>query len=297
MCCEVSDDFETRVTKQLADVSAGSSKLGVFVSRTNLLATVNLGASTVTIPFESQTLPPPGHPVVVEVRNEKLVVTGPARPLPGTGTITATGSPRATVTAWGVAYVLRYNPNYTPVVSHLVGIVWDVDGGTITGQVSAVSDVVVPNVNVPPAMGKFHPDPFLAIDSGSRDAGGFDNRDVWASVSYTGAWWYGSVVKDTIPDTARILSALIYLNPRQISGGAPLIQVHTEANRVGGVIPFTGATYALPSRSGWEPIPLTFIDYLKVNSGGIGMNHGGYTIFRGTQSDGLSGALDITWEV
>ena len=42
-------------------------------------------------------------------------------------------------------------------------------------------------------------------------------------------------------------------------------------------------------------IPTSFIDYLKANTGGVGMDGGGYSIWAGVQADGLSGALDITY--
>ena len=38
-----------------------------------------------------------------------------------------------------------------------------------------------------------------------------------------------------------------------------------------------------------------FSGSVKSNAGGVGFEHGGYSIFRGTQSDQLSGALDISW--
>lgn len=289
------DDLGRRVTASLGRVPQMSSKVAVFVSRSGYYATVNLGESTVALPFVGLSLPPAGHPVQVELRGRQLVVTGPARPLPGIGTITATGSPRATVTAWGISYTLRYRSSYTPVLSDEVEISWLGDEGTIQGKVTATSNVVAPATIDPASTLTYHPEPFTATDSGSY-ASGWAQRDVWASDSYLGAWFYGSKVKDTIPDAAVIKDAQLYLNPRQIQGAAPNLQLHTSASKPSGAVTFTGTASPLSVKSGWVPVPLAFIDFLKANDGGIGFNHGGYNIYRGTQADQLSGALDITWE-
>jgi len=241
-------------------------------------------------------LPPAGHPVQLEQRGGRVVITGPARPLPGVGVITATGSPRATVTAWGVAYSLPYRSGYTPVLSDNVEISWSSDGGVIQGKVTATSNVVAPAINTAPALRTYAPDPFTAIDSASFGPYGWNTRDVWSSNTYVGAWFYGSKIRDSIPDTARILSAAIYLNPRQLQGAAPNFRYHTSNTRPGGTVTFGGTTFALPLVRGWTPVPLAFIDFLKVNAGGVGFQNGGYSIYRGTQADQLSGALDISWE-
>lgn len=293
----MSVDYASRVTRQLAEILPVQSKLGVFVKRDGIKAVVNIGLTTVTLPFVGMYLPPTGHPVQLEMRDGQLVVSGPARPLPGVGKITGTGSPRATVTAWGVPYLLPYRSGYTPVMGHDVEIAWTADGGVIQGQVTATSDVVAPGTNPGGGGGAFHPSPFTAIDSGSRySSGGWVNSDVYASSSMTGGWFYGSKIRDTIPDAATITLARIYLSPRQTQFGPPRLQVHTSPSKAG-ALTWVGSYYELGSRSGWVSIPVGFIDYLKVNPGGLGMNHGGYDVYRGVPADGLSGALDIAWTV
>jgi len=293
----MSDDFAARTANALAAVPVAAAKVGEFVERDGFRAVVNLGESTVSLPFVGMYLPPAGHPVQLELRAGQMVVTGPARPLPGIGVISATGTPRATVTAWGVDYLLPYRSSYTPVLGHNVEIQWTSDDGVIQGQVTATSNTVAPPVIPGGGVQPFHPDPFTAVDSASWGATyGWNTRDVWASDSYIGAWFYGSKIKDTIPDGAVIKSAAIFLSPRQVSGAAPNLRYHTSATRPGGAVTFAGTTFVLPSRTGWVSIPLAFIDYLKANNGGIGFDHGGYNIFRGTQADGQSGALDISWE-
>lgn len=294
----MSTDYASQITKQLAAIQPVQSKIGVFVSRDGFKAIVNIGTSTVTLPFVGMYLPPAGHPVQLEMRAGQLVVAGPARPLPGVGKITGTGSPRATVTAWGAAYALPYRSGYAPVLNDDVEIAWTADGGVIQGKVTATSAAVAPGTNPGGGGGYFRPAPFTAIDSGSRydSGGGWINTNVYASSSMTGGWFYGSKIADTIPDSAVINLARIYLNPAQTQFGPPRLQVHTSPTKAG-ALSWVGSYYELPARSGWVDIPLAFIDYLKSNQGGLGMNHGGYDIYRGVPSDGLSGALDIAWTV
>lgn len=293
----MSSDFASRVSAQMAQMPSIQSKLGVFVARDGYRATVNIGPETVTLPFVGMYLPPTGHSVQLEMRDNQLVVTGPARPLPGMGKITGTGTPRATVTAWGTPYTLPFRSGYTPVLNDDVEIAWTGDGGIIQGKVTAVTVVVPPETSPGGGGGSFHPAPFTATGSGTFNPsyGKWISDDVYASSSTTGAWFYGSKVADTIPDGATVTTARIYLSPRSTSGAAPILQLHTSAWRPGGAVTFTGAGFALPARSGWVDIPIFMIDHLKVYGGGLGLNHGGYSIFRGTPADALSGALDIAW--
>lgn len=290
-------DYASRVAEQFARITPVQSKLGIFVERAGTHAVVNLGDGTVRLPFVGMYLPPSGHPVQVESRDGKTVVTGPARPLPGAGVIVTVNAPYAAVLAWDIMYTLPYRAGYEPSSGHNVEISWSADGGVIQGQVSAISDDPTPDVVPPPSGGSFHPAPFTAIDSGTYNPayGKWISGDVWASTSTTSAWFYGSKVVDSIPDAATITLARIYLPPRSTSGAAPILQAHSAATKPGGAVTFIGSGYPLPARAGWVDIPAAFIDHLKVNGGGLGFNHGGYNIYAGVGSDGLSGALDIAW--
>lgn len=290
--------FAERITAQVQAVPITSVKVAVFVAREGFKAVVSTGESVVTLPFNGQALPPAGHPVQLEYRANQLVVAGPARPLPQRGVITGVGSPLSTVASWGIDYDLPTTADYLPVVGDVVELSWSLDGGLIRRKAGEVATAVAPETIPASTEALFHPGPFTAIDSGTFNPSyrKWISADVWASDSTTGAWFVGPKVRNTIPDNAQTVSAAIYLNPRQVVGDAPILQVHTSASRPGGAVVFVGAGYALPARSGWVKIPLEFIDYLKVNDGGLGLNHGGYSIFRGTQADALSGALDISWK-
>jgi hypothetical protein len=289
-------DYASRMAQQLAQIKPVRSKTATFVGFEGSLAVVNTGETTIRVPFTGQTLPPPGYAVQLEVRDGQVTVTGSAVPLPDTGVILATGEYLATVDANGIDYELPYQSAYLPIVGDQVEITWTRDTGVIQGKVTAFPVATAPPVAAPVTGGSFHPAPFTAVDSGSYGSRWFTG-DVYASDSNTGAFFYGSKVRDSIPDNAAITGARIYLNPRQSSGAAPILRAHTSATKPGGPVTFTGAGYALPARSGWVNIPTSMVDFLKANNGGIGFEHGGYSIFRGVSSDGLSGALDISWTV
>lgn len=281
-----------------ASMPKTAAKLGVFVDRVGNLVRVNTGGTTVTLPFVGLSLPPAGHSVQMQQTNGQMVVTGPARPLPGKGILTATGSPRATVTAWEVEYSLPYMGSYTPVLNDEVAITWTTDGGLITGSLSAPPKPIVVEAPQPapdPGPQQYHPAPFTAVDAGSFQAGRWTKADVWASDSLTGFWFYGPAIKDTIPDGAVINSAAIYLSPTRQQFAAPNLQAHNASTRPPGEPAFVGGQHQPGGRSGWQPIPVAFVDFLKGNDGGIGVNHGGYNVFRSLAQDSLSGALDISY--
>jgi hypothetical protein len=288
--------FERRISELLAAVPSLQSKVGVFVSRQGNQVTVNVGETTVTLPFTGITLPPPGHPVRIESRSGTLVVTGAARPLPGQGIITAAGSPTATVTAWDVAYQLPFRAGYTPAVNDQVDISWSADGGIIQGSLSTtpVSPTVAPEKKPAAGPKTYHPAPFTATWSGTWNGSRWWLNDVWAGDNSFGAWGYGGKIADSIPDSAEIVSAAIYLPGFYLFGAMPNLGWHTSGDQPAGNVALNAAA-ALPDRNGWVTIPTSIIDALKTSAGGVGFNHGGFNKYRGTQADGLSGALDITW--
>lgn len=287
----------SRLTDQLAAIPVVGVKTGVLVSRVGTDVLVNLGDSSALLGVSAQQLPPAGHPVIVQTLDGRVTVTGPARSLPGRGVITALGSPRVTVLAWDVSYTLPVSGSYTPALNDEVSITWDLDGGLVTGSISAPTNVAPPPAVSGPAGQAFHPAPFMTIDSGSFQSGRWTKADVWASDSLVGAWFTGPAVADTIPDGAEVTYSAIYLDPTRTGGDPPNIQVHTSNTRPSGAPTFIGAPFQPAGRSGWQRIPTSMIDYIKVNGGGIGLNHGGYNVFRSKgDSSGLSGALDIAWQ-
>jgi hypothetical protein len=286
---------DRQIDQALASIPSVSSKLGTFVRRDGARVVVSLGGKQVVLPFVGASLPPVGASVQVESRPGGVVVTGAAAPLPGVAKVTAVAAPMVTVAAWGREYTLRHASGYVPVVGHEVSVSWSADGGLVQDRVSAPAPVQAAPEQPLPATSSFHPGPFTATGSGSYGSRWFTN-DVYASSSNTGGWWYGSKIRDTIPDSARIDAAAIFLAPRQVSGSNPVLRLHSAESQPSGPLAFVGAPFALAgTRSGWVGIPLAWVNYLKANPGGIGFEHGGYSIFRGTGADALSGALDLSW--
>lgn len=284
-----------RTDAALAAIPDQESLVGVFVSQTGVLATVVVGTSVVAVKVASQYPVAPGVTVRLERRDGQLIMLGPAVPLAATGKVTATGSPTCTVeypSGSGVTAQMGYNTAYTPTIGDDVLISWDAQGGTVVGKVSTVPGTVTPPTPPPPAPTKRR-QTFTAIDSASYQSRWW-TPDVYASDGNIGAWWYGRKIRDTIPDSATITFAAIYLPLKQTYGDSPVIGVHTSETRPGGAVSFY-TTSPIEPRSGWVQIPNSYVDYLKANPGGIGWNHGGYSIWAGVGSDGLSGALDIAY--
>lgn len=289
------NDHASRVARQFAGISTTRSKTATFVGFEGSLAVVNTGETTIRVPFTGQTLPPPGYAVQLEVRDGQVVVTGPAVPLPDTGIIYAAGTFLATVTARGIDYELPFQSAYLPVVGDEVEITWTEKSGIIQGKVTALPVAHAPDTVPPASGGSFHPAPFTAVDSGSFGSRWFTG-DVYASDSNIGAWFMGAKVQDTVPDNATITLARIYLSPRSTSGSNPVLGLHGSPTKPGGAVTFLD-TFAIGARSGWVDIPLAWIQHIAINGGGVGANHGGYTIWKSVGADNLSGALDIAWTV
>jgi hypothetical protein len=286
------------VARELARIPEVKTKLAILVERVGSRVVVNIGLTSVTLPFVGLYLPPVGHAVQMDYRDGRWVVSGPASPLPGEGTITTASTPRAVVTAWGVPYTLRHASSYTPVLNDLVGITWSADEGIIDGKLSAASGVTPPATN--PGGGglqTYHPPQFTAIDSGSWNGSRWWTNDVYASASNDGAFFYGSKIRDTIPDSASIISCGVYIPIRTINVNAPgQMRLHLNATKPGGAPTFSGSASPIPATSGWHPVPNAWIDVLKSGNGGIGFDGGGYWIIRGNGSDAQAGALDIYYQ-
>jgi hypothetical protein len=262
-----------------------ASKLGTFVRMEGVLAVVNIGERSVTIPCVGFYPPIANMSVQLERRNGALIVTGPSTQNPPLGVITAGGTPKATVVCGGVEYILGMRDEYVPVIGDDVEINWTT--GLIQGKVKGLAVVAPPTENAPSAPVTFTDLVIMAADSGSYISRWWTS-DVYNGNSNTGAWFYGSRVTDAIPG-ASITKIEIFLNPRQASGNAPQVGHHTSAAKPAGNVTVTGQI-ALASRSGWVTLPTDWAAGLQAG-GGIGVTPSGYTIWRGLASDAMSGAL------
>lgn len=233
-------------------------------------------------------------PVWVAVVDGVAYMVGPTVPKPAEGTIVSTGSGIATITTdiGEVTGTYESGASFSP--GDAVKLYWS-NGCHIIAKMS--TSVAAAPVPVAPAAGGGRvTNTFTAIDSGSYQSGyGWRINDVWSSASNYGAWFYGNKIRDTIPDSALIVSAEVFLpSPDRLTGARPFGR-HPHPSKPGGA-PTVTATSTLPGTSGWVSIPTSLIDHLKVNDGGLGFDLGGWNIWAGTQRDGQSGAVRVTYD-
>ena len=277
-----------QIQAKLATIPDVGSKLGTFVRMSGMLAVVNVGLSSVTIPVSGFYPPIEGMSVQLERRNGQLIVTGPSQQLPALGVMTSAGTPKATVMAGGVEYTLGMRDTYTPTIGDDVEINWF--SGLIQGKVKGLTVALEPEENQPVPPSRFENLLIQAADSGSYISRWWTN-DVYNGDNNTGAWFYGSRVADALRG-ATVSKIEIYLNPRQASGNSPQVGTHTSGSKPGGNVAVSGQV-ALEPRSGWVELEPSWAAVLQ-SGGGIGVTRSGYTIWRGTGSDALSGALRFT---
>ncbi|GAA1147856.1 hypothetical protein GCM10009651_35740 [Microbacterium natoriense] len=276
---------------QASQVTSSRSEAGVFVRMDGRFAVVNIGTSTVTIPCVGFYPPVVGMSVRVDWVNGSPAVTGPVKPLSPLGKITATGTPLATVTVDGVAYLLYYRFGYTPTVGDDVEVNWAT--GIIQGKVTGVSTPTSPGEN-PGGAAPFEV-VIRAANSGRYQSSWWGN-DPWASNNNTGIWVYGNLVPEGVGASATLSTIDIYLPLVQQVGNCS-VGVHAYPAIPGGAPSVTSLTpLALGGRAGWVRLPIGFGTYLQAGGRGIGVTApgGGYNIWRGTAADSLSGALRIT---
>lgn len=292
----MSSTAEDAIAVELSKVKPWQVLVGTFVEQSSGSAVVDVGGARITMPSLGTYFPIANDLVRVLRADSGTFLLGPASPRDPRGIVTATGSPRITVEyppGSGVEKLMGYPSTLTPAVDDLVIIDW-ASGGTVTAIVTALPDFD-PAAAAPttPTTGT-QTITFTALDSGNWNGGWWTN-EVWASDNNHGAWFYGSKVKDTIPDTATIGKVEIFLPAYYQFGDPPNFRTHTHASKPGGAPSYTATVTPLSSRSGWVTLPTSVGDFLKANTGGTGFRQGGFTKFRGTQTDAQSGALRITY--
>lgn len=239
-------------------------------------------------------IPPLNESVWVQVQDGVAFMHGPVIPKPDEGGVVTAAGGTATVQTDIGDVIARYDNGLLLLdPGDVVHMVWGPSGAWIDGV----------KVDYTPAPPPPPPTPaptrrtveFGAIDSGSFQPGyGWRTNEVWSSASNHGGWFYGSAIRDTIPDDAPISGAQIYLPPPVRLLGAMPFGRHGADSKPTGALTFAD-TSTLPGTSGWVNIPFSLIDHLKSNPGGLGFNYGGYNVWPGTQRDGQSGRLRVTF--
>jgi hypothetical protein len=167
----------------------------------------------------------------------------------------------------------------------------------VVSFVTQAAGLTAPTDPTPPPGAQQGRQVFTALDSGqyAKGGGSTQSNDVYASASTRSLWVYGTKIADTIPDGAVIRSVSINVAPLRDDGNSPRFGTHPHAS-MPATAPTIGNLTSIAKPSGWVALPTSFGDLLKTGAAlGIGVDGAGYAIFRGTQKDGQSGALDISW--
>lgn len=278
-----------RVADLAARIPSVRSEVAVFVRMEGSFAVVNIGPSTLRVPCIGFYPPAAGMTVQVEWRGGRPVVSGPARPLNPVGVITSPGTPRATVTVDGQAFLLYVRAGYAPSLGDTVTVNWA--SGIIEGAVTGTESQPAPPEAPPIAQ------PFAHLVVRATDSGRFQSswwgKAPWASNNNRGIWTYGARVVDALRG-ANVTRAEIHLPLLSQLGNASL-GLHSHGSIPGGA-PSINLNHPLPigGRSGWVELPAGWGEWLRDNVGGIGVfaPGGGYTQWAGVDTDpAWSGAL------
>ncbi|WP_223690116.1 hypothetical protein [Leifsonia poae] len=268
--------------KDLPDVDR---RTAIFARMDGNLAVVNTGPTTISIPCVGFYPPIPGMAVQLERTAGQWKVTGPAVAQPAIGTISATGTPQATVTIGGKQFQLYYRSGYTPSIGDQVEVNWAT--GVIQGKITGSNTGTDPGTNPGGGATPLPTSPILASDSGQFRSR-WQGNDPRASDSVSGAWVYNGRVAAALTG-ATVTKSEIYL-PLRAQLGVCNIGVHTSATLPSGWVGMSLSTPLNP-RGGWVTLPLSFAATLAAG-GGISVASGnGDNQWAGTQSDPLSGAL------
>lgn len=286
-------DTSDQILALLAKKSQVTTLVGKFVSGSTAGCVVDVGGGRISAQFGTSFLPDINESVWVWFIDGNPFMMGPSVPKPGVGTVVSIAAGLVTLTTAFGPFTLPYDSRLTPTAGQVMKLTWQ-GGGFAIAVLSAVP--VDPTAPGAPATGATtHVDTFTAIDAGSRQSSGWWTSKVYASDSNLSAWFYGSKIADTLSASAVPTKIEIYITADQIQGGSPNFALHPHQTRPAGNPTLTSST-AVAVAPGWVTLPSGFATALKTGGGsaGIGLNHGGYNIFKSLAQDGQSGALRIT---
>ncbi|MFF9565723.1 hypothetical protein ACF1AJ_20410 [Leifsonia sp. NPDC014704] len=266
---------------------------GTFVAAAASGYTVDVGGGRIPADLGTAYLPEVNEIVWVWAIDDKYFVMGPVTPKPDRGTVVSVASGIATLTTALGTVTAPYSGS-TPSAGQVMKLAWH--GGPFASLMSTSPPPPAPPAPPAPAT-TTHVDDFYAIDAGSYRAGsGWWTPQVRAGDTNFGAWFYGTKIADTIPATAQIKRVLLYLSPASIGGANPNYALHPHPSKPGGAPALTTFTSGLPATTGDLDLPTSVGDALKAGGGsaGVGINHGGNSIFNSLAADGLSGRIRIT---
>lgn len=285
------------ILARIGEKSRVSMTSGTFVSYDATGCIVDIGTGRVPASFGTDYLPDQGEQVQVFFIDSVPYVMGPVVPHPGVGTVLTIGSGRITVaTPVGTLGPMPYSGT-APTVGQTVRLTWR-EGPWAMLSTDAVAPVAPPTPGGPAVT--THVDTFYAIAAGTWYTGGDDTADhyynsqVIASPSNIGGWFYGTKIPDTIPGSAVIQRVELYVAATQILYDPPVFTTHASPG--GPLTTLSGGTASVVRNNQWVDISPALGNPLRRGGGsyGIGVRHGGFTIFKSLAADGSSGALRIT---
>ena len=276
---------------------------------------VNVGGTYPPVRWVAGWVPAVGDVVRVLAYAGEYLVVGRVQSTarPATGTVTAAGTPRCTVSAGGVLYQCLRDAAYTPVVGHVVRLDWSepvpwVIGQTLTDSSVAPTDPTVP---APPPTGPVTGvDTFAAVDSGRWSTtygwaadGTYAGRPQQGTSggTNTGAWFYGAGPAAALAGRT-ITRAEVYVIRASIQGpgGAAAVHLyrHTSNTRpAGNVARVAGPSDVSRARgeAGWADVPAAWGQSIVDGGGGLAIFGDPYLLLDGLLQNGQSGALRLTW--
>lgn len=267
---------------------------GFYRGLDGLRAIVDFGEGRVPADLAMGVMPEVNDSVwIMTIDGKQPIVLGWTVPKPGGGEVVSVDGDLATVDTGSLGLVTAPF-GFTVSAGDLVKLYWN-NGPFIISPMSTTPDPGV-DPGAPGAGGGEQTQVFTATESGSY-RGRWWTPQVRAGDSNQGMWTYGSKIPGTIPASATILSVEIYISPVSIAGSAPIFAVHGYGSVSGAPAPSYGPSAAVGVAGGWVALPTSFGDLLKSGGGylGVGVNHGGNSIFNAVSADGLSGALRIRY--
>lgn len=275
----------------------------IAINWTESVAMVNVRGSTIPAAMCGEQPNVGGHVWVLSVGDTALIIGKPARPAMGTVQSSPSQGFVSIATDDGKTRSLPYSVDDPPVAGQRWLLDWAADGHAIaraSGEVGAPP--YTPETSPLPGLGgggvqerTFHP-----TDSGSFRGGWWTSKVYYAENNTVGAYFYGTSIKDTIPDNAPISKVQIYLNCELSQGSSSTFWgLHGFAGKP------TGSGFSINDDvdkgyfgvgGGWYDFPLAWGDALKVGTSlGIGTAGPGYRIFTGVEGGQQHGAIRIEW--
>lgn len=286
---------EETILKLLAGKSRTSAYLGYYRGLSGTLAVVDVGdGGRIKVDFKNgQYRPEINEAVWVFFYDGKPFLEGPVEPKPGQGVVVTVGSATALVATDIGDKRVTIPFGATLSSGDTVKLYWS-EGGHILSVLTAATPPPTPPA---PGTGETKLIEFKAIDSAQYylPLNKLQSNYPRASDSISGAFFYGTQIADTIPDTATVLSEEIYL-PLLQELGFCYIGLHDQANTTPGM-PASHDDTALSPRGGWVPLSAGWGAYLASHYAGITLTSGnGDNRWNGTQADGMAGCVRIKFQ-